>query len=413
MEGSKDVYYLTDNEIPYLVKAAIVSVEDKKFYSHDGVDYKAVFRALWALIKNKGEITQGGSTVTQQLAKNIFLTQEVTFERKLKEVFIARELEKTYTKDQILEFYINNIYFANGFYGIEAAAQGYFNKTAAELTLSEIAYLCAIPNNPSDYNPFIYPENTLDRRDRILDQMFENENIDLAMLNEALNEEIELNSVTNNKNNYVETYVRHCAITELMKQSGFDIKYSFDSDEEEEKYDSLYNELYKEYSSKLYTGGYRIYTSIDMDAQENLQNSIDERLEQYTETNDEGIFKMQSSGVCIDNSSGYVVAIVGGRSQDYSGYTLNRAFQSFRQPGSSIKPILVYTPIFEMGYTPDDTVVDEKIEDGPQNAGGGYLGEITIRQAVTYSTNTVAWKLFDILTPQRGIEFLNEMNFSK
>lgn len=413
LNGEKDSYYITGSEIPYLVKRAIVSVEDKSFYTHHGVDYKAVIRALWALIRNKGEITQGGSTITQQLAKNVFLTQEVTFERKLKEVFIAKELEKIYTKDQILEFYVNNIYFANGFYGIEAAAQGYFGKTAQELSLSEIAFLCAIPNNPNEYDPYVNPDNTIERRDRILNQMFEAGDIDLEMLDDALEETITLVSNTENKNNYVETYVRHCAIIELMKQTGFEIKNEFNSEEDEEDYNSLYNDLYKEYSTKLYTGGYRIFTSIDLTKQTLLQTAVNQRLMDYTEVNDEGIFKMQSSAVCIDNETGYVVAIVGGREQDFAGYTLNRAFQSFRQPGSSIKPILVYTPVFEMGYTPNTIVVDEPITGGPKNANGAYTGSMTVRQAVVSSTNTIAWKLFDILSEEKGISYLLNMNFSK
>lgn len=413
MDGEKDSYYLTGTEIPYLVKGAIISVEDKNFYEHKGVDYKAITRAVWALIRNKGEITQGGSTITQQLAKNVFLTQEVTYERKLKEVFIAKELEQYYSKEQILEFYINNIYFANGFYGIEAAAQGYFGKSAQELTLSEIAYLCAIPNNPNDYDPYVFPENTLERRDRILNQMYDVGNIDLEMLNDALNEAITLSVSTESKNNYVETYVRHCAILELMKQTGFQIETEFESDEAEEDYDILYNDLYKEYSSKLYTGGYRIYTSIDLTKQTLLQTAVNQRLLNYTDENEEGIYKMQASAVCIDNETGYVVAIVGGREQDFAGYTLNRAFQSFRQPGSSIKPILIYTPLFEMGYTPDTIVIDERISDGPKNANGTYAGAMTVRQAVVSSTNTVAWKLFDILSANKGISYLLNMNFSK
>jgi len=218
---------------------------------------------------------------------------------------------------------------------------------------------------------------------------------------------------TESKNNYVETYVRHCAIIELMKQTGFEIKTDFNSDQEKEDYDSLYNELYKEYSTKLYTGGYRIYTSIDLTIQTRLQTAVNERLASYTDVNEDGIYKMQASAVCIDNKTGYVSAIVGGREQDYAGYTLNRAFQSFRQPGSSIKPILIYTPLFERGYTPDTVVIDEKITGGPKNAGGTYAGAMTVRQAVVSSVNTVAWKLFSILTSEKGIPYLLNMNFSK
>ena len=143
LSAEKDSFYLESDEIPYIVKRTFVTSEDRKFYDHKGVDYKAVLRAFFALIKNDGEVTQGGSTITQQLARNIFLSHEVSLERKVKEMFIASELEKAYTKDEILEFYINNIYFGNGYYGIEAASMGYFNKTITELSNSEMIFLCA------------------------------------------------------------------------------------------------------------------------------------------------------------------------------------------------------------------------------------------------------------------------------
>ena len=142
--------YLSIDNIPETAKEAIVSIEDKRFYEHNGIDLKAIVRAAVALVK-KDEITQGGSTITQQLSRNIFLTHTVSWERKVEEIFISLRLEKIYSKEDILEFYLNNVYFANGYYGIEAASTGYFNKSSSELTLSETAFLCAIPNNPTLY----------------------------------------------------------------------------------------------------------------------------------------------------------------------------------------------------------------------------------------------------------------------
>ena len=139
LKGEKDVYYISFEQIPTYVTQAIISIEDKKFYQHDGVDYKAIARALIAVLRDK-EITQGGSTITQQLARTIFLSNEKTWQRKVEEIYIASEMEKKYSKDQILEFYLNNVYFANGYYGIQAAAKGYFSKDISELTLSEICY---------------------------------------------------------------------------------------------------------------------------------------------------------------------------------------------------------------------------------------------------------------------------------
>jgi membrane peptidoglycan carboxypeptidase len=198
-----------------------------------------------------------------------------------------------------------------------------------------------------------------------------------------------------------------------MEQQGFQFQTVFDSTEEQETYEESYDELYADCQKSLYTGGYRIYTSIDLDVQQELQDAIDNGLSDFTDTDDDGVYKLQSSGVCIDNETGRVTAIVGGRSQDFDGYTLNRAYQSFRQPGSSIKPLIVYTPQLERGYTPDSIVNDEKFEGGPSNSNGKYSGNITLRYAVEQSKNTIAWKLLEELTPAVGLSYLEEMNFSK
>ncbi|MDD4113920.1 MAG: transglycosylase domain-containing protein, partial [Herbinix sp.] len=188
LRGVKDAYYIEYKDIPATVLNAIIVTEDKKFFSHEGVDYLANVRAAMSLIKNKGEITQGASTITQQLARNVFLTHEVTYERKIKEIFIAQELEKIYSKDKIMEFYINNIYYANGHYGILAAANGYFGKGINQLSLSQAAFLCSIPNNPNKYDPLISMEHTLERRDRILRQMHADGKINLVDYRSALDE---------------------------------------------------------------------------------------------------------------------------------------------------------------------------------------------------------------------------------
>lgn len=413
LNGSKDSYYLTSNKIPYIVKKAFIVSEDRKFYDHGGVDYSAVMRAFVALVQNDGEVTQGGSTITQQLARNIYLTHEVSIERKLKEIFIAWELEDIYTKDEILEFYINNIYFANGLYGIESAAESYFNKSASELTTSEMVFLCAIPNNPTLYDPLEKMENTLKRRDRILKQMYDYGEIDQETYIDAINEGITLTPSEKIVNNYVETFIRYSATLELMKLDGFLFKYQFESDEEKEEYTNIYNEEYSKCNGLLFTGGYRIYTTIDMNKQNVLQKTLDNALSNYEETGEDGVYSFQGSATCIDNSTGYVVAIVGGRSQDSEGYTLNRAYQSHRQPGSSIKPLLVYTPMFERGYTPNTLVVDEKIEGGPQNATKTYVGKTNIRTAVEQSINTIAWKLLEGMGISNGLTYLQNMKFGK
>lgn len=413
LSGEKDMYYLGIDDIPYLVKRALISTEDRSFYEHSGVDYSAIVRATVELIRHKGKVTQGGSTITQQLSKLVFLSSEVSLERKVKEMFVAMEIENEYSKDQILEFYINNIYFANGYYGIQAAAQGYFSKNAVELNLAEIAFLCSIPNNPTRYDPFVHFDNTMTRRDRILKEMLEQGDIDRSMYDEAIGTTIVLFPSQSSINNYVETYAKYCATIQLMKQQGFEFKYNFATDIEKEEYDEQYDELYDSCSQQLYTGGYRIYTSIDLNKQATLQSAVDLNFADYMDVDENGVFTLQSAATCIDNSTGYIVAIVGGRSQDTGGYTLNRAYQSYRQPGSTIKPILVYTPMFERGYTPSKYVEDKKIEDGPVNSPNTYDGWISIRSAVEKSKNTVAWNLFEELTPEVGLDYLKQMEFKK
>lgn len=413
LKGEKDLYYLDYSDIPQEVVDAFITIEDKNFLKHKGVDLKANIRAVLALIKNKGTIKQGASTITQQLSRNIFLTHTVSWERKIQEIFIATELEKKYEKWQILEFYINNVYFANGYYGIQAASEGYFSKEVDKLTLSEMAFLCAIPNNPTVFDPIDNYDNTITRRNRILKQMYEDGKISQSEYQEAYDQEITLDIKKINKKDYVETYVNYAATRALMQANGFTFRYEFESEEDEADYKERYTNLYNECQQSLYRAGYRIYTSIDMTQQKLLQNSLDEALANFTDVTDDGVYKLQSSAVCIDNETGYVSAIVGGRKQKSTGYTLNRAFQSYRQPGSAIKPLIVYTPALENGHYPEETVIDQKFEGGPSNSNGVYSGKITLRKAVEQSKNTIAWKLFEEITPKVGLRYLKRMNFAK
>ncbi len=413
IKSSKELYYVTFDQIPKTLANAFVVMEDRDFYSHSGIDYKAIVRAALANQKSS-EIVQGASTITQQLARNIFLTQEVTWERKIEEMFIAWDLEKKYSKEEILEFYLNNIYFGNGYYGVEAAARGYFSKSVSELTLSEQAFIAAIPNNPSKYNPLTNFENTLRRRDLILEQMYDTDYITSMDFYTAKSEEIVLNQPQQEKeDNSVVTYVRHCATESLMKSAGFSFRDNFDTQEEQDEYESLYDTYYTRCQQMLLSGGYTIYTSFDMELQEKLQRAVDENLSQYTELSDEGVYKMQGAATCIDNVTGNVVAIVGSRSQDLTGYTLNRAYQSYRQSGSAIKPLSVYLPYLQLGNTADTIVTDEPIEGGPVNSDGAYWGDMTVRDAVKYSKNTVAWKIYQEITPRVGIGYLLKMDFKK
>lgn len=414
LKGEKDVYYLDYREIPDAAKLAMISIEDKKFVYHRGSDIKAIIRAGLALVKNKGEVTQGGSTITQQLSRNVFLSHKVSWQRKVEEIFIARELEKKYSKEDIMEFYLNNIYFSSGYYGIQAASKGYFRKDADELTLSQIAFLCAIPNSPTYYDPIEHKENTLERRDRILKNMYEDGYINQEQYDDALEEEIKVKKKKKRSiHDYVETYILKCATESLMESEGFKFKNTFDSQEEKDNYSKQYSELYEKCQESLYTSGYRIYTSIDLDIQDALQNTVNNRLSGFSEKDKDGNYKVQGSATCIDNRTGRVVAIVGGRKRnDFQGYTLNRAFQTFRQPGSAIKPLLAFAPMLERGMNPYSTVDDSRLPDNEvSNSGGSYSGRITFRRAVQKSSNVVTYRLYEELTPEVALSYLEKMNF--
>lgn len=412
VSGVKELYYLESYKIPEVVKDAFVLIEDRKFYRHGGIDIAAIIRAGSINFKTKSK-AQGASTITQQVARNIYLSQDVTWERKITEIFLSMELEKRYTKDQILEFYINNIYFANGLYGIEAAAQGYFNKSASELSISQLVFLTTIPNNPSKYDPFEHLDRGVERRDYILGLLHDYGSISDEEYQNAIDEEIVLTPSEAEKYDSVETYVYYCATRSLMKAAGFNFRYEFIDEDDEAAYKELYDDWYSRYQRTLFTGGYRIYTAIDMDKQQLLMDLLDDTLSWNTETNDEGVYKLQASAVCIDNATGYVTAIVGGRNQGLPGYTLNRAYQSFRQPGSAIKPLVVYAPYLGLGHNPDELIDDSPMDGGPENFENRYPGEETLQEALAWSSNVAAWKLFEQLTPEYGMSFVKNMHFRK
>jgi penicillin-binding protein 4 len=409
--GSKNTSYLTYEKIPQDIKNAFVSVEDKDFFKHGGISIKANLRAVYSLIINKGKITQGGSTITQQLARNVFLNFDTSYRRKIEEMFISILLEQKYTKEQILEFYINNINYANGAYGIEAASKKYFNKDCGELQLSEMCFLAAIPNDPTYYDPIKNTNNTLKRRDLILSTMKQNGYITDDQYNKAISFKIVLSPEKYTGNVWVESYALDNAARILMQQKGFTFKNTFNTQQDKDSYDDDYSSLYNECMNEIRKSGYKIYTSIDMDKEKLLQNSVDNDVSNFKDL-ENGIYKLQSAAVSIDNSTGYVVAIVGGRTSPQKDY-LNRAYQSFRQPGSSFKPLAVYTPSFEKGYTPATVINDHYTDGGPHNDSDVYMGNIPIRKATQMSLNTVAYQIFDAITPNYGLSFIKNMNFSK
>jgi penicillin-binding protein 1A len=409
--GSRNSLYLTYSNIPQAVKNAFVSIEDKDFFKHGALSIKANLRVLYSIIKNNGKITQGGSTITQQLARNVFLNFDKTYKRKIEEIFIAIKLDQKYTKEQILEFYINNINFANNTYGIEAASRRYFNKNCNKLDLSEICFLAAIPNDPTYYDPIKNANATLKRRDLILSSMKQNNYITNDQYNNAINYKIVLNPEKYTGNVWVESYALDDAAKVLMKLKGFQFKNTFDTEQDRTNYYNDYSNVYNGCINDIRKDGYKIYTSIDMNKQQLLQSSVDNGLLDFTDQNN-GIYALQGSAVSIDNSTGSVIAIVGGRTSPQKDY-LNRAFQSFRQPGSSFKPLAVYTPAFQKGYTDTTIINDHYIEGGPHNDGDVYMGDIDIRTAVQMSLNSVAYQVFNDITPDYGLSFVKSMDFSK
>lgn len=419
LRGDKDSYYLQFEDIPQYAIDCMVATEDRDFYEHEGINLLSTAKAGFLYVKGKltgdDSITRGGSTITQQLAKNVFLTNEQTEERKIREMFIAIELERKYTKDEIMEFYINNICFANGHFGLEAASRAYFSRSAKELSLAEVAFLCAIPNIPTYYDPLQHYDHTQSRKERVLKQLLEQGKISAAEYSDANYETIILKPAEQIKTqDYMTTYAISCATKALMKRKGFEFRNEFSSDAEEEEYKKEYETLYEECNSALYTGGYQIYTSLSLGKQRKLQKSVNQSLAAFREKTDAGIYTLQGAATCIDNETGFVVAVVGGRKQkDTVGYTLNRAYQSYRQPGSCFKPVVVYTPQLERSYTPDTIVDDTYFEGGPRNSGGSYLGKIPLRTAVEKSKNVIAWKLFEELTPEVGLSYVKKMNFAQ
>ena len=420
---AEDATYLSYEDIPADVVNAFVSVEDRTFWNNSGVDYKGILRVCVNYVKTKGQVAEGASTITQQLARGTFLSNEKTLSRKIKEIFIARQLTKKYTKEQIMEFYCNSCCFANGIYGVEDASQKYFGRSVSDLSLSETAYICAIPNRPEYYNPLKNSENAISRRNKILQDMYECDYITKDAGDAALAENITVAEVSDEEDtfyNYEATYAINCAIRYLMKQDGFEFKSHFEDDADYDTYNAYYDEMYKQAKHKLYTGGYKVTTTMNLKAQKNLQKIFDKELAFNTEVDEStGIYQFQGAMTVIDNESGKVVAMIGGRSQDelQQTYSLNRGFQSFKQPGSSIKPLVIYTPALEEGYDANSTLTEIDVKAAKKSTSekiSKMSGQkMSLRYAVEDSKNGCAYSLYNIITPKVGLSYIENMNFSK
>lgn len=414
--------YLSYDQIPEAAIDAFIAVEDRSFWTNKGYDLKGIGRVAYTYIRSEGETINGASTITQQLARKIYLTNEVSLERKVKEIMIAIELTKMYSKKQIMEFYVNNCNFGNNIYGMEVAAQTYFGIPAEELSLSQIAYLCAIPNRPTYYDPYKDATRALKRRNKILEDMAECGYITDRQLAQAKSETIAVipkpDTEGTRVNNYQTTYAIDCAAKYLMRQNNFKFQYDFSTQEEFEAYQKEYDTWYSDARDKLYTGGYRIYTSLDSEAQNTLQSIVDNELNMDVTLGSSGMYDFQGAMTAIDNTTGKVIAIIGGRSQEgfMTSYTLNRAYQGYRQPGSSIKPLIVYTPALLNEFTPESILYNIDVTAAKQKdavvskmTGASF----TLRSAVEQSKNGCAYQLFNDIGPYYGISFLKDMEFDE
>ena len=405
--------YVKINDVSPYSYEGYIAVEDKRFKTHGGVDLVATMRAGVSLLKHNMEITQGGSTITQQVIKNNLLTQNKSYTRKIAEILLAPTIESKFTKAQIMEFYCNSNFYGNKCYGVGAASKYYFGKKCADLEPHEAAMLIGLSNSPASYNPVLHPKAALKKRNSVLRIMCKEGVITPKEYKSALKKKLNIKQFSEkggSKESYVMSYAIHCAAISLMEKENFKFKYVFDSKEDYQKYNKQYSKVYSEKIESIRSGGYKLYTSINMKKQKKLQKAVDNGLSFNKEKDgDTGKYALQGAAVCINNETNYVEAIVGGRGKNDQ---YNRAYLAARQSGSAIKPLIDYTPGFESGmYSPSTIVNDHKFANGPSNAGGGYHGNVRIREAVARSLNTVAWQVLDNITVKYGLSFLDKLHF--
>jgi penicillin-binding protein 1A len=377
------------SDIPDDLKQAVVATEDRKFYEHAGVDLKAVLRAIVTDIR-AGEFVQGASTITQQLARTLFLTPQKSVIRKLKEAFLALQIERRYTKNEILELYLNQVYFGSGAYGVEAAARTFFGKTVTELDLAECALIAGMPKSPSRYSPLVNESLALKRREVVLNQMVRNGLITQDDLEAAKASPLNLVNTARiaTKAPYFVTYVRRF----LEKEFG---------------------------GARLYRTGLTVHTTLNYRMQAAAEKAVEKGLEQLAARmrkrglpSDE---KPQAALVSLDPRQGAILAMVGGR--DFEESRFNRATMARRQPGSAFKP-LVYACAMEHSFTQSDLIwdapvifkgVQRDVDWTPRNFSGKFKGEMTLRDALAVSQNIPAVKLLNKLGPSTAVQWAHRM----
>jgi len=407
--------------IPLHVQQAFIAIEDERFYKHFGVDPLAILRALLSNLKKRDWTDQGGSTITQQIIKTAFLTPEKTFKRKIQEAWLSIKMERQYSKSEILEIYLNQIPFAHGAYGIEAAANTYFNKPAKDLTLSEAALLAGIPRAPNYYSPFINFEAAKQRQALVLQNMYRLGFISHREMTAAKEEKIKLGEPPSRQYDYpyfVDYVLHHELIDILTSLPQYNTK--------EEAYEAIYNM------------GLKVFTTLNSDIQKETERIINDEslfpqnirvdmallkemmkeksLKSYPKEvlKEDGLLQPQAAAVVANPVTGEILALVGGR--EYSKSNQDLRYLSRRQPGSAIKPIVVYAPAMEENLiTPGSIIDDAPFVRGswaPENFDRRFRGLVTVREALVPSLNVPAVKTFAQLTPEIGLDYLKKMGVS-
>ncbi|WP_196594340.1 transglycosylase domain-containing protein [Pectinatus sottacetonis] len=367
-------------KIPLNLQNAFIANEDARFYEHFGIDPRGILRALWANITNH-EIAEGGSTITQQLAKNAYLTQDRTIKRKIQEVFLALQLEHKYTKQEILEKYLNQIYFGQGAYGVQAAAQTYFGKDVSKLDLSECAMLAGIPRSPNYYSPLDNPKAAKQRKTVVLEEMLKHNYITNSQFQQANNEALKLHPKKSTANFKIASYFVDYVTQKLIDKYGAD---------------------------KVYKEGLKIYTTLDLNMQRDAEAAMKKLPNSRKDKN--GLEQPQGALIAIDPHTGYIKAMVGGRGTD----KFNRATMAVRQPGSAFKPF-VFATAFENNMSPNTLVDDAPIKIGswqPQNDEHTFSGLVNIRQIATHSINIPTIKLAYSLGIDRVLDTAQKLGIS-
>ncbi|QNU02930.1 transglycosylase domain-containing protein [Peribacillus butanolivorans] len=392
--------YLKLEDIPLFLEDLFIVTEDQNFYEHAGVDITGISRALLVNSQNN-DLEQGGS-ITQQLARNVF-THDRTYNRKLSELYYAYQLERKKSKSEIIELYMNAIYFHNEAYGIEAASQFYFSKPTAELSKAELSFLAAIPNNPELYNPLKHFDKTKKRQERILKQMVAEGKLKQNEYKKLVKETIKLDLSTTIDlyPDYV-TYV-HQELKNLVASSDGLTKSLQSSDEATHQQAEV--ELNKSVE-KLLNSGVTIHTALDTKLQTQSKTAVQSKI---------GVNDIEGATVVIQHHTHELVSLIGGK--DYKKNSFNRAYQSYRQPGSAIKPLLDYAPYIEETNADITQLVSGASYCSnsycPKNYSGDSYGMVTLKSAFSQSYNTPAIRIFEKTGIEKSFKYLDSFNFKK